>query len=137
MNVIRLSAALMALNQPDVNGLRGVIVNTSGVEAFNGASGQVATAAASGALHSITKPLAADLASGGIRVVTIAPGLVRTPLCDHYPKEVEETIGSECILAPKRFGDPDEFAHAVQTIVTNPYLNATTIKLSAGLDFRM
>lgn len=73
-NVIRLTAGLMAKNEPDINDLRGVIVNTSGYQAFNGSTGQVATAAAAGAIHSTTVPLAIDLAERGIRVVTVAPG---------------------------------------------------------------
>lgn len=112
--------------------MRGVIINTSGTEAFHGMSGQVAIAAASGAINSLTRPLASEFAAFGIRVVTIAPGLIRTPVCDHFPAEVEETL-SEIVIAPYRFGHPEEYAHLVQTIITNPYVNATTIDLSAGL----
>lgn len=132
LNVIRLAVELIALNKPDDNHLRGLIVNTSGVEAFYGASGQVATAAASGAIDSLTGALASEFAAHGIRVVTIAPGLIRTPLCDHFPDKVEESI-SQIVLGPLRFGHPDEYAYLVQTIFTNPYINATTIDLSAGL----
>lgn len=136
-NVTRLAAGLIGKNKPDANGLRGVVVNVSGIEAFRGTGGQVASAAASGAIHSMMKPLAVDLREAGIRVVSIAPGLIKTELCDHYPKETEETIANECIIAPNRLGHPDEFAHTVQTIVTNPFINATTIKLTAGLDLNM
>lgn len=137
MNVSRLAVGLIGENEPDDNGLRGVVINTSGIEAFNGMTGQVATAAAAGAIHSMTEPFAVDFGAQGIRVVTIAPGIIRTQLTDHYPAEVEESITSECILAPRRFGHPDEFAHLVQSIVTNPYINATTIQLTAGLNIQL
>lgn len=128
----RQAVGLIAQNSPDDNDMRGVIINTSGMEAFHGMSGQVAIAAASGGINALTEPLASEFAAYGIRVVTIAPGLIRTPVCDHFPTEVEETLG-EVALAPHRFGHPDEYAHLVQTIISNPYINATTIDLSAGL----
>lgn len=134
-NVSRLAAGLIAKNEPDENGLKGVIVNTSGVEATRGSGGQVVSAAACGAIQALTQSLAADFTPEGIRVVAISPGLIKTKLCDHYPKEVEDAIANECILAPHRMGHPDEFAYAVQSIVSNPYFNATTIELSAGLNF--
>lgn len=137
LNVTRLAVGLIGKNEPDENGLRGVVINTSGIEAFNAVSGQVATAAAAGAVHSMTKPLAVDFGEYGIRVVSVAPGIIRTQLADHYPAEVEETISSECILAPRRLGHPDEFAHLVQSIVSNPYINATTIEVNAGLSLSM
>lgn len=136
-NVSRHAVGLMALNKPDGDGLRGVIVNTSGIEARKGTLGQVATAAASGALNSMTKPLAHDFSERGIRVVTVSPGLIRTLLIDHYPKETEECIAQECIPSPRRLGYPDEFAHVVQSIIANPYINATTIDVSAGLNLNM
>ncbi|XP_055309708.1 3-hydroxyacyl-CoA dehydrogenase type-2-like [Sitodiplosis mosellana] len=136
-NVIRLSAGLIGKNEPDENGLRGVIVNTSGTEAFRGTLGQTALAAACGAIHSMTRPLALDLSDQGIRVVSIAPGFIRTPLLDYIPSETTEAISQECIISPKRFGDPDEFAHVVQSIVTNPYINATTIEVSGGIQMNL
>lgn len=136
MNVIRIAAGLIAKNSPNDSNLRGVIINTSGAEAFNGTTGQVATAAASGAINSLNEPLASEFAAYGIRVVSIAPGLIRSPLCDHFPPEVEASI-NEIVLSPQRFGHADEFAHVVQTIVTNHYINATTIDLSAGLNLNM
>ncbi|XP_055309694.1 3-hydroxyacyl-CoA dehydrogenase type-2-like [Sitodiplosis mosellana] len=137
LNVTRLAAGLIARNEPDENDLRGVVINTCGTEAFNAVSGQVASAAAAGAIHSFTVPLAHDLGERGIRVVSIAPGMFRTELIDQLPTETEEAITSECILAPNRLGHPDEFAHVVQSIVTNPYINATTIEISAGLSLSM
>lgn len=132
-NVTRLTVELINKNEPDEDGLRGVIINTGGVEAYHGTMGQSTIAAASGAIHSMTRPLAADFSTQGIRVVSIAPGFVKTPLLDYIPNDTTEAIATECIKAPKRFGDPDEFAHLVQSIVANPYINATTIELSGGL----
>lgn len=131
--MIRLTAKLFNKNEPDDDGLRGVIINTGGMEAFHGTMGQTSIAAASGAIHSMTRPLAADFSDQGIRVVSIAPGFIKTPLIDYIPADTSEEIANECIMAPKRFGDPDEFAHMVQSIVTNPYINATTIQFSGGL----
>lgn len=135
--MIRLSAGLIGQNEPDENGLRGVIVCTSGAEAFRGTFGQTAIAAASGAIHSMTRPLALDLSDRGIRFVSIAPVFIKTALLDYIPPETAESISTECIIAPKRFGDPDEFAHVVQSIVTNPYINATTIELSGGIQMNL
>lgn len=131
--MIRLSAKLFSKNEPDDDGLRGVIINTGGMEGFHGTMGQTSIAAASGAIHSMTRPLAADFSDQGIRVVSIAPGFIKTPLIDYIPADTTEEIANECIMGPKRFGDPDEFAHMVQSIVANPYINATTIQLSGGL----
>lgn len=133
--MIRLSARLFAKNEPDDDGLRGVIINTGGMEAFNGTLGQTSIAAAAGAIHSMSRPLAADFSDQGIRVVSIAPGFFKTPLIDYLPSDTTEEIANESVMAPKRFGDPDEFAHMVQSIVANPYINATTIQLSGGLKF--
>ncbi|XP_031641175.1 3-hydroxyacyl-CoA dehydrogenase type-2-like [Contarinia nasturtii] len=133
INVIRLTAQLFANNQPDEGGLRGVIINTSGVEAFNGIMGQTSIAAASGAIHSMTKPLAEDFARTGIRVVTISPGFIRSPMNNYFPKHLEESLGLYCVTVPNRYGNGDEFAHLVQSIVQNPYINGTTIELSGGM----
>lgn len=133
-NVIRLAAGLIGKNEPDANGLRGIFVNTAGVEGYRGTLGQTAFSAASGAIIAMTKPLSRDFSERGIRVVTIAPGIIKTPLNDYFPPETTEAISQECITAPNRFGEPDEYAHLVQSIVSNPYINATTIELSGGLN---
>ncbi|XP_031635607.1 3-hydroxyacyl-CoA dehydrogenase type-2-like [Contarinia nasturtii] len=116
-NVSRLAVGLIGKNTPDNDGLRDVIINTAGIEAFDGVQGQTATAAASGSIHSLTKPMATDFEDIGIREVAIAPGIIQTPLNDQIPR--------------------DEFAQLVQTIVANPYINATTIELSAGLNLQI
>lgn len=133
----RLSSGLISKNTPDDDGLRGVIINTSGIEGFDGTAGQSATAAAAGAVHSLTKSLADDFKDRGIRVVSIAPGLIETKLNNQFPMDVEMAIKNECITAPQRFGRPEEFAKLVQTIVANRFINATTIELSAGFNFYM
>lgn len=125
----------MDKNEPDANGMRGVIVNTAGVEAFRGGFSKAGNAAASGAIHSMTKPFATELGEHGIRVITLAPGIISTPLNNYFPKDVEESISNDGVIAPNRFGEPDEFAHLVQSVVQNPYINGTTIELSAGLDY--
>lgn len=133
--MVRLTVGLINKNEPDANGLRGVIINTGGIEGFHGTMGQTAIAAASGAIHSMTRPMAADFSDQGIRVVSIAPGFVKTPLLDYIPNDTIYEIANGCIMAPKRLGDPNEFAQMVQTIIENPYINATTIQLSGGLKF--
>lgn len=123
----------MSKNEPDYNELRGVVINTSGTDGFTGTFGRSATAAASGAIKSLTRPLAIELAESGIRVVNIATGFMKTPLNDYIPSATAEHINTQCILSPNRFGNPDEFAYLVQSIVNNPYINATTIELSGGI----
>lgn len=122
----------MAANEPDADGQRGVIVNTAGSAAFDGQTGQVAQAAASGAIASMTLPLARDLGVGGIRVVTIAPGIFDTPMINYVPDDVREFL-SDLTLVPNRFGKPSEFAHLVDAIVANPLLNGVTLRLDGGL----
>lgn len=132
-NVIRLAVGLIGENEPDENGLRGVVINTSGAQAFQSSMGQSTNSAAAGAIHSMTRPLSFDLADNGIRVVTIVPGVMNTPINNSIPPETAEIIAGDYIILPKRFGEPDEFAHVVQTIVQNPYINSTTIEVSGGL----
>lgn len=131
-NVIRYAVDLMAANQPNEDGQRGVVINTAGSAAFDGQTGQVAQAASFGGVVSMTVPLARDLSPGGIRVVTIAPGMFDTPMVDFLPKDVKEYLHS-LTPVPKRFGKPDEYAHLVEAIVANPLLNGVTIRLDAGL----
>lgn len=85
----------------------------------------------------MTQPLAKDLAPGKIRVVTVAVGWLKTPLLNYIPPETQATIMRDCMVTPNTFGDPDQFAHLVQSIVINPHINATTIELSAGLNMAL
>lgn len=80
----------------------------------------------------MTEPLAKDLNECGIRVFTVVPGVFKTPLNDFLPREVQNVMAMECMIAPNRFGEADEYAHLVQSGILNPSINATTIELSAG-----
>lgn len=122
---------LMAENRRNEDGQRGVIINTAGKSAFDGELGQVPTAASFMGIAAMTLPLARDLAEGGIRVVTIAPGLFETPMITYMPKDVIEFL-SENVAFPNRLGKPSEFAHLVDAIIDNPMLNGVTIRLDGG-----
>lgn len=131
-NVIRFAAAAMAQNQPNADGERGVIVNTSSGAASQGQIGQAAYSASKAAIIGLTLPVARDLAGHGIRVVSIAPGLFDTGMVAELPPNVTQAICERMVLFPNRMGQPAEFADLVHTIVRNAYLNATTISLDAG-----
>nr|AAY63981.1 3-hydroxyacyl-CoA dehydrogenase [Lysiphlebus testaceipes] len=131
-NVIRLSVGLMGKNTPNIDGQRGVIVNTASVAAFDGQMGQAAYSASKAGVVGMTLPLARDLASVGIRVVTIAPGLFDTPMLQTLPDKVRKFL-ADTVPFPKRLGNPDEYAQLVQSIVENPLINAETIRLDGGL----
>jgi NAD(P)-dependent dehydrogenase (short-subunit alcohol dehydrogenase family) len=127
-NVLRLAAAEMSRNEPDCNGERGVIVNTSSVAAYDGQAGQVAYAAAKGGVAAMTLPAARDLAPAGIRICTIAPGLFSTPKAAGLPADIARSVPQ-----PSRLGHPEEFADLVGHIIVNPYLNGEVIRLDGGL----
>ncbi|RWS14214.1 3-hydroxyacyl-CoA dehydrogenase type-2-like protein [Dinothrombium tinctorium] len=130
-NVNRLSAGLLAENEPE-GGLKGIIINTSSVSAFDGTVGQVAHSAASGAINSMTLPMARDLSVEGIRVVTIAPGIFYTPLMDRMPAETLQYF-AEMTPCPSRLGKPEEFAHLVASIIENPFINGSIIRLDGAI----
>jgi 3-hydroxyacyl-CoA dehydrogenase / 3-hydroxy-2-methylbutyryl-CoA dehydrogenase len=131
-NVVRLAAARMATNAPNDEGERGVIVNTASAAAFDGQIGQAAYAASKGGIVSLTLPVARDLASRGIRVMTIAPGTFDTPMLAMLPDEQRRALAAE-IPFPSRLGRPEEFAALVRHIVENPMLNGETIRLDGAL----
>jgi 3-hydroxyacyl-CoA dehydrogenase / 3-hydroxy-2-methylbutyryl-CoA dehydrogenase len=131
-SVLSRAAELMAENEPNENGERGVIINTASIAAYEGQRGQVAYAASKGALVSITLPIARDLAYYGIRIATIAPGLCETPLLGGLPPEVKEGLCKD-VQFPKRLADTGEFAALAEHIVNNPYINGETIRLDGGL----
>jgi len=133
-NVTRLAAARMAGNEPDGTGQRGVVVNTASIAGYEGQTGQVAYAASKAAILGMSLPLARDLAPLGIRVCAIAPGTMGTPLMRSAPEEMQAKL-VESIVFPHRMGEPDEFAHLVESIVTNPYLNGENIRLDGALRF--
>jgi NAD(P)-dependent dehydrogenase (short-subunit alcohol dehydrogenase family) len=130
-NVMRLGASAMSRTDP-VDGERGVIVNTASAAAFDGQIGQVAYSASKGGVVGMTLPAARDLSPVGIRVVTIAPGLMDTPLLGMLPPDQKAALGAS-VLFPKRLGLPSEFAQLVQHICENSYLNAEVIRLDGGL----
>ena len=131
-NVLRLGAALMAEQQPSVDGERGVIVNTASVAAFDGQVGQSAYAASKGAVVAMTLPLARELARFGVRVVTIAPGIMATPMLLAMPDEVQKSLGAS-VPFPQRMGRPQEFADLVQHVIGNAYLNGEVIRLDGAI----
>jgi len=131
-NVIRLAAEKMAQNEPNESGERGVIVNTASVAAFEGQIGQAAYSASKGGIVGMTLPIARDLSSVGIRVLTIAPGLFETPLLGAAPEHVKEALGA-MVPFPKRLGRPSEFGQLVQSIIENPMLNGEVIRLDGAI----
>lgn len=133
-NTIRLGAALM-MSLPEVNGERGVIINTASIAAYEGQIGQSAYSASKGGIVSMTLPLAREFASQGIRVNTIAPGLIATPLLLNMPQEVQESL-SATVPFPKRFGTPEEFASLVSHIISNSMINGEVIRLDGALRMR-
>ena len=131
-NCVRLAAADMAGEEPTETGERGVIINTASIAAYEGQIGQVAYSASKGGIVGMTVPLARDLAKLGIRVCTVAPGIFATPLLMGLPEEVQASLGAS-VPFPSRLGDPNEFASLVGHIVSNPMLNAETIRLDGAL----
>ncbi|WP_421378147.1 3-hydroxyacyl-CoA dehydrogenase [Bacillus salacetis] len=131
-NVIRLASEKMIENEPNDQGERGVIINTASVAAFEGQIGQAAYSASKGGVVGMTLPIARELASYGIRVMTIAPGLFHTPMFEALPQEAIDSLGKS-VPFPQRLGRPDEYAHLVRSIITNPMLNGETIRLDGGI----
>ncbi|MGE3192629.1 MAG: SDR family NAD(P)-dependent oxidoreductase [Microbacteriaceae bacterium] len=132
-NVLRLAAAVIA-EQPaaDDDGQRGVIVNTASVAAFEGQIGQIAYSASKGGVAGMTVPAARDLARSGIRVNTIAPGIVDTPLLAALGPEVNASLAAG-VPFPARLARPDEYAQLVAMIVEHDYLNGETIRMDGAL----
>lgn len=132
-NVLRLCAEQMASNEPvNDDGVRGVIINTASVAAYEGQVGQAAYSASKGGIVGMTLPIARDLASVGIRVNTIVPGLIHTPLFDSLDKKVFDAL-SNSVLYPKRLGKPEEIAHLATSIMENDYINGECIRMDGGI----
>lgn len=131
-NMIRLAAEVMSRNEPDTGGERGVIVSTASVAAFDGQLGQAAYAASKGGVVAMTLPIARELARHGIRVMTIAPGIMETPMILGMPAEVQDALG-KMVPFPSRLGKPEEFATLVEHIVGNTYLNGGVIRLDGAI----
>lgn len=131
-NVCRLSAAAFAANEPDEDGQRGVIVNTSSTAAFDGQGRQAAYSAAKAGIAAMTLTMARDLAPIGVRACAIAPGPIWTPRLAGAPQSLLDELTSN-IAFPKRFGRPEEFASLVEAILRTPFLNGQTIRLDGAL----
>jgi len=131
-NLLRLAADAMSRADPLEGGERGVIVNTASIAAYEGQIGQSAYAASKGGVASLTLPAARELARHAIRVMTIAPGIFRTPMLEALPQEVQDSLGA-LIPYPPRLGEPAEFASLVLHIVANPMLNGAVIRLDGAL----
>jgi len=131
-NMIRLAAAAIAAGTSNAAGERGVIVNTASVAAWDGQIGQAAYAASKGGIVAMTLPVARELATMGIRVCTIAPGIFHTPMLAGLPPEVQESL-AKSVPFPQRLGRPDEYAALAQHIVENEMLNGECIRLDGAL----
>lgn len=130
-NVLRLAAARMAANEP-LDGERGVCVLTASVAAWEGQIGQIPYASAKAGVVGMTLVAARDLATRGIRVNTIAPGVFDTPILARFSQEIRDGLGAQ-VPNPARLGQPDEFAMLAQQVVENPYLNGETIRLDGAI----
>jgi 3-hydroxyacyl-CoA dehydrogenase/3-hydroxy-2-methylbutyryl-CoA dehydrogenase len=131
-NVLRLAAAAMLANEPDGEGERGVCISTASIAAYDGQIGQLAYSASKGGIVGMTLPAARDLASSGIRVVTIAPGLFDTPLLAALPEDTRAALGEQ-VPHPHRLGRPEEYGDLAAHIVENPMLNGEVIRLDGAL----
>lgn len=131
-NMLRLAAAEMSDAAALAEGERGVIINTASIAAYEGQIGQPAYAASKGGVVGMTMPAARELARSGVRVMTIAPGLMHTPMVEGLPPEVQASLGAG-IPFPARLGRPEEYAALVEHIVTNPFLNGEVIRLDGAL----
>ena len=134
-NMLRLSAAAMAKTEPlDADGQRGAIVNMASVAAFDGQIGQAAYSASKGGIVGMTLPIARDLSAVGIRVNTIAPGLIDTPIYGSGEQsEAFKAHLGQSVLFPKRLGSAEELAFMVVDLITNPYMNAEVIRVDGGI----
>ena len=131
-NMIRLAADAMMKNAPDAGGERGVIVNTASVAAYEGQLGQAAYAASKGGIVALTLPVARELARSGIRCMTIAPGIMETPMLLGMPPEVQDGL-NKMVPFPTRMGKPAEYAALVRHIAENSYLNGEVIRLDGAI----
>jgi NAD(P)-dependent dehydrogenase (short-subunit alcohol dehydrogenase family) len=131
-NVTRIFALEATQLEPLEDNERGVVIMTSSIAAFDGQVGQAAYSASKGGIHSMTLPIAREFASRGLRVCTIAPGVLKTPLLDILPTEVQKSLG-ESIPFPRRLGHADEYASLAMHIIENRYINGETIRLDGAL----
>jgi NAD(P)-dependent dehydrogenase (short-subunit alcohol dehydrogenase family) len=137
-NLMRIGAAAMARTEPaDADGARGVVINTASVAGIEGQTGQVAYSASKGGIIGMTLPAARDLAAIGVRVLTIAPGIIDTPIYGSGPEsEAFKAKLSAPVPFPKRMGRASEFGHLVRALVENDYMNGEVIRFDGGIRFQ-
>jgi NAD(P)-dependent dehydrogenase (short-subunit alcohol dehydrogenase family) len=141
-NTMRLASAAMAQTEPaDSDGQRGVIINTSSVAGIEGQTGQLAYSATKGGIIGMTVPAARDLSVIGVRVNTICPGIIRTPIYQGIAKNAPEAEAfmaklAEPVVFPKRLGHPEEFGHLVRSLIENDYMNAEVVRFDGGIRFQ-
>lgn len=128
------AASAMAKCEADADGMRGVIINVASVAGIEGQKGQLVYAASKGAVIGMTLPMARDLSRYGIRVCTIAPGIIDTPLMKSAAPKVQQGLLDQ-VVAPKRFGAPEEFAKLCTSIIDCGYLNGEVIRMDGGIRF--
>ncbi len=132
VQVAKAAAAVMQANTPNEEGERGVIVMTASVAAFDGQIGQIAYSASKAGIVGMTLPMARDLSSLGIRVMTVAPGIFKTPMMAAMPQEAQDSLGKQ-VPFPPRLGRPEEYAALVAHICENPMLNGECIRLDGAI----
>ena len=123
---------VMAQNEPLEHGERGAIVNTASVAAFDGQIGQAAYSASKAGIVGMTLPIARDLSSGGVRVNTVAPGIIDTPLLAGLPEAARESLATQ-VPFPKRLGRPAEFAELAHMLLTHGYMNGETVRMDGAI----
>ncbi len=131
-NMIRIAAAAMMNGEANAAGERGVVISTASVAAFDGQIGQAAYSASKGGVVGMTLPLAREFAKFGIRFMTIAPGLFKTPMMAALPEEAQASLGGQ-VPFPSRLGHPEEYAQLAEQIFENPMLNGETIRLDGAI----
>ena len=131
-NVTKEAAAVMAQNEPNADGERGVVVSTASIAAFEGQIGQAAYSASKGGVVGMMLPLAREFAQFGIRVNTIAPGIFKTPMMAGMPEDVQESLGHQ-VPFPPRLGEPEQYADAVAFVYGNAYVNGETIRVDGAI----
>jgi NAD(P)-dependent dehydrogenase (short-subunit alcohol dehydrogenase family) len=137
-NLMRLAAAAIARTGPaDADGQRGVVINTASVAGLEGQTGQVAYSASKGGIIGMTVPAARDLSAIGVRVLTICPGIIDTPIYG-FAENAEEFKARLVapVVFPKRMGRAEEFGHLVRALVENDYMNAEVIRFDGGIRFQ-
>ncbi|GAB3677073.1 SDR family oxidoreductase [Actinocorallia lasiicapitis] len=137
-NLMRLGAAAIGATEPiDADGLRGVVINTASVAALEGQTGQVAYSASKGGIVGMTLPAARDLAAIGVRVNTICPGIIDTPIYgEGEAAEAFKATLSAPVPFPKRMGKASEFAHLAQALIENDYMNGETVRFDGAIRFQ-